>query len=196
MNRLIDFILLFEAGLKPKEGRPPEMSFELARSSGFSDNPADSGGPTLCGITLATYNAWRARKGFDRATVNDLRAMPFAHWRAIFKSLFWDAARADDLRNRPLAYLLVDWIWASGPRAVRLAQQAIGITADGIIGPVTLDAFARDDAFKLIHDARRQFIFRIAKGKNIIFLRGWLNRLDAITHNGLILRNPPYDHNI
>ncbi len=44
----------------------------LAEGPGFTNRPADSGGPTCCGVTLATYAAYRAPLA---TTVDDLKRL-------------------------------------------------------------------------------------------------------------------------
>jgi lysozyme family protein len=54
----------------------------IAREGGYANHPADRGGPTNWGITLAVAQA----NGF----VGDMRALPRAMAVAIYRRLYWD----------------------------------------------------------------------------------------------------------
>lgn len=62
-------------------------------------------------------------------------------WRHIFKSLYWNKCKADDIADQSIANLLVDWAYNSGPSlAIRHIQRIVGVNADGIMGNITLSA--------------------------------------------------------
>lgn len=90
-DKLIPFILYFETGLKKEYLTLPltEM-FVKAKKTGYVNDPVDSGGPTMCGVTIATYRAYRKKLGYASTTVDDLKAISFKEWRDILKSMFWD----------------------------------------------------------------------------------------------------------
>jgi len=145
---------------------------------GWSDNPNDSGGATMCGVTLATY-----RKFFGQAkTKYDLRHISDFEWYDIMKS-FWDKAGGVRIVNQSLAELVVDWYINAGANALKRTQKALGLKADGIVGPLTLSALNADatSAFAKVKSARQSYYMAIGKGKNSIFLRGWLNRTNYFT---------------
>jgi len=107
-------------------------------------------------------------------------------WRDILKSLFWDRWKADQIQNQSLALLLVDWVWGSGLYGVTKAQAVLGVKVDGIVGPKTLAAVNGGDpraTFQTIHQARKAYFESICRSRpaNRKFLKGWLNRLNAIT---------------
>jgi hypothetical protein len=65
----------------------------LAHEGGYSDHPADPGGPTKFGITLAVYR----RCVNPDATAADIRALPAETAKTIYRERYWDAMRCDDL---------------------------------------------------------------------------------------------------
>lgn len=198
MNSLINFFLVFEAGLKQKfiDIENPKSAFESCRKQGFSDNPADPGGATQSGITLSTYNNWRKSHGFETVSKEILKNIPFQHWNDIFVECFWNAVKASDIVTKQVAYLLVDWVWASGPKIIRNIQRVVGVKADGIFGPQTLAAVNASNQ-KLLFDrlkkARIVYIEAVCSLKPtlIVFRQGWLNRVNAIRFDKLIFKNPP-----
>lgn len=110
--------------------------FEAAEG-GFSNHPDDNGGPTMRGVTLATFRDFYGAG----ASVADLKRITTAQVARIFRSGYWTACRCDDL-PAGIDYLVADMAINAGPgRAIRILQRALGgVVADGVIGPVTLAA--------------------------------------------------------
>ena len=111
--------------------------------------------------------------------------MTSVEWQEIFKTLYWDRWRADGIRSQSVANILVDWVWASGVWGIKIPQRLLGVSADGVVGPVTLEALNAKDTHKVfdaIMAARVQFIDEICRRTptNERFRRGWMNRLNDI----------------
>lgn len=154
---------------------------------GFSDHPADRGGATNKGITLATYAAYRRRKGIARTTADDLRRLTEAEWSEIFVQEYWNRFRADGIRSQSVADLSVDWLWCSGGAAIRSVQWLAGVPADGIVGVRTLAALNDRDPqllFELIRLARLDFLEGICRRNpsQRVFLTGWRNRVNDLKY--------------
>jgi len=144
---------------------------------GFVNHPDDSGHATNCGITLATY---RATFGKDK-TVDDLKKMTDRQWKQIMK-IYWDACKADEIKNQSVANLVVDWSINSGISGRKGTQQALGLYADGIFGPKTLGALNKEPykcVFCKVMEARQEFYKKLVEKKpsQLVFYKGWLNRL-------------------
>ena len=73
------------------------LSFVLAHEGGWSDNPADAGGPTMKGITLATYTRWCAEQKRSAPTKEELRAISDADVQQIYVGDYWLAAGCEKL---------------------------------------------------------------------------------------------------
>lgn len=186
-NKFIPFVLRWAAGEKQKEGESVEQYFTRSKKTGWSDDPLDHGGPTQCDVTLKTYTAYCRKKGLPLPTKAQLRNIPFDQWREILKESFWDLWQADHIVWQPIAEILVDWVWASGPKAIRLAQPIIGVTADGIVGPKTLAAVNGANPTALLtrlRNARIQYVENKVKREpsQKKWLKGWINRINAIGH--------------
>ena len=152
---------------------------------GFVNDPYDKGGATNAGVTIATYRAYRKQKGYATTSVDDLKGMTSVEWQEIFKTLYWDRWRADGIRSQSVADILVDWVWASAVWGIKIPQRLLGVTVDGVVGPVTLETLNRLEARKIfdtIKSARVQFIDDICRRTptNERFRRGWMNRLNDI----------------
>lgn len=161
------------------------VPFILQWEGGFVNDPDDLGGATNKGITISTFTEYKKRKGQKAPTVTDLKNISDAEWRDVFKSLYWDRWKADEIKNQSVANILVDWVWASGSHGIKRPQRLLGIKADGIVGKQTIAAVNAMDAatlFKMIKDDRAKFIDEICKArpKNEKYRKGWMNRINAI----------------
>lgn len=192
IDEIIPFILYFEAGVNKRYlNLPPAQIFEQAKKTGYANDPDDAGGATMCGITIATYQAYCRKKGYPVPTVTRLRNITYEQWRDVLKSLFWDKWLADEIISQPLANILVDWVWASGVNGIKIPQRILSVKQDGIVGPKTLAALNASDPKRLfdeIHKARLKFVDDIVarKPSQSKFIKGWKRRINAITFTGLV----------
>lgn len=154
--------------------------FILKWEGGFVNDPNDSGGATNKGVTLATFRRYKGAS----ATVDDLKAITDEDWDAIFKTMYWDKVKADEINSQAVANLFVDWYWMSGTNAIKYVQRLIGTTEDGIVGKQTLARLnAKGESLVLgIYNYRKDFYHRIVANRPTQkrFLRGWINRLNAL----------------
>lgn len=189
IESIVPFILKWETGTTGI-GLTNEQLFEKAKLKGFANDPDDLGGATMCGVTLATFTEYCRRKGYPRPTIVRLKAITYKEWLEILKTMFWDKWKADQINNESIALILVDWVWGSGKYGITIPQKAIGVTADGIIGPKTIAAVNAKDPkqlFDLIRKERLAYIERICRSRptNLKYKRGWLNRLNDIKFKGV-----------
>lgn len=150
----------------------------LAHEGGYVNHPADPGGATNRGVTQRVYDAYRERKGLARRSV---RAITPDEVSEIYKRQYWDAVSADEL-PLGLDYAVFDYAVNSGPRrAIQDLQRELKVTADGIIGQITMRAIQSEDVFDLIERlcARR---LRFLKGLKTWrhFGKGWSNRVSEV----------------
>lgn len=118
----------------------------LNSEAGWSDRAIDAGGPTMRGITLETFGKFMGRS----VSIAELRAITPDQVLAIYEREVWRPSHAGDCP--PGVDLMVfDAATNSGwPRAVRWLQQALGVTADDVVGPATLAAIKACDPAKVI----------------------------------------------
>jgi len=161
----------------------------LALEGGFSNHPADRGGPTNMGVTLAT---WR-RIGYDKDGDGDIDPDDLLRINRndVFKALrhfYWNHWRADEIDSQRVACMLVDWYWCSGKWGIIIPQRILGVVPDGFVGRTTLLAVNQsnpDIFFHQLFEQRLAFIRRIVErdptqGR---FLRGWEKRLRRMTND-------------
>lgn len=160
--------------------------FILSWEGGFANVPGDRGGATNRGVTIATF---RSVFGQDK-TVDDLKRMTDEQWTLVFRKYFWNRWKADDIKCQAIANLLVDWVWASGAYGVKIPQFILGVKVDGVVGPKTIAAInGCSDQYALfvkLWKERKAFFERIGKGTQKKFLKGWLNRNNAIGWDRLV----------
>lgn len=152
---------------------------------GFANDPADRGGATNKGITIATFEAYCKAKSLPRPNVERLKRMTDGEWLDILKTMFWDRWQADKIKSQKLANILVDWVWGSGVYGIKIPQRILGVKQDGIVGNKTLEALNAQDPdklFQVIYEARKKYLndITISRPINKRFLKGWLNRLEDI----------------
>lgn len=138
------------------------------------------------------YNDWhvyRVQEAQRAESPNGSRPQNISDedWQAVFKGLYWDRWKADDIKSQAVANILVDWVWASGVHGIKRPQRLLGVTADGIVGAKTIAALnAKDPAelFRMIKADRVKFIDEICakRPENNRFKKGWLNRINAIKY--------------
>jgi lysozyme family protein len=161
--------------------------FILKWEGGFVNDPADRGGATNKGVTIAT---WR-QVGYDKdgdgdIDVGDLRLITTDDVvKRVLKPHYWDRWRADEIRSQSVANILVDWVWSSGANGIKVPQRVLGVAQDGVVGPKTIAALNVQNPrafFDRIKAEREAFFRRIVQNNpsQNKFLNGWLNRLNDL----------------
>lgn len=148
----------------------------------FSNDPLDSGGATMMGITLHTYKAYCRLRGRPAPSVNDLKNISDEDWMDVLRVMFWDHWKADQIQNQSIANICVDWLWNSGVWGIKIPQRILGLKEDGIVGAITLNALNSTNQlefFRAVKLAREKFYWDIVRGdkKNTRFIKGWLARI-------------------
>lgn len=156
----------------------------LKAEGGYVNNPNDNGGPTNFGVTQATYTRYLGRP----ATIDDIKKMPIAHARDIFKKQYYYAPKIN-LLPEDLQPVVTDACVLYGPkRAIIFLQKVVDVAEDGVLGPATAKAA---DNFISVHgivdavnyyvEERIEFCERIVarNPSQKIFLKGWKNRANT-----------------
>lgn len=156
----------------------------LECEGGYVNDPFDEGGCTNKGITLKTFNHYYGEPFKRELCCGDLRQISDTQVEYIYKEGYWNKCKGDYINSQRIANLLVDMAVNSGVKnAVRLMQEILGITQDGIVGNITLNAInnTREDLlFNLFRQRRIDYYYTLVENKpsQAKFLKGWLNRIN------------------
>ncbi|HEY6518504.1 MAG TPA: glycosyl hydrolase 108 family protein [Roseiarcus sp.] len=153
------------------------MPFIFKAEGGYSDNPADPGGPTNFGITLGTL---RAYEGNPNLTAEDVKTLTQAVAREIYRTVYWNRMQCGAL-PAGLDLEVFDFGVNSGPaESVKTLQRLVGVTQDGSVGPITLAAvreFNVGDLIGRFAQARLAFYQSLNMPE---FEQGWATRVAQI----------------
>ena len=94
------------------------LHYVLENEGGYSNNPADKGGPTNWGITQADLSAYLGRK----ASADDVKAMTRDVAAAIYKANYWLPLVCNKCPSEALATMIFD---QGGVRGVGSAQKLL-----------------------------------------------------------------------
>ena len=144
------------------------------------DVPGDRGGRTYAGISERSNPDWAGwsllETGAPPQQVQDA-----VH--ECYRENYWAPVQGDRIVHSGAAEVLLSSAVLSGPRtAIKMAQTALDVPVDGIMGDRTLDALNQCDSE--LFDARFA-LMRINRYLTIAnrdrsqrkFLRGWMNRV-------------------
>ena len=148
----------------------------------FVDHPDDKGGPTKFGITKRALS--RARGG--AVTTNDVHILERDEAKDIYHDAYVLSVKGDELSHGPLRLAMIDYAIHSGPkRAVKAIQEIVGVTTDGIMGPITWQAITErrpESLFLKLMAERTTYLTRIVSRdtSQVSFVFGWGKRLAKI----------------
>ena len=162
--------------LKPpnKKSGPTLMSaefdkafdFVIVAEGGYTNDPNDHGGETRFGIS---------KRAFPFIDIKDLTLEQAGK---IYRDHYWDVLPMADLPN-PLAFCLFDTAVNCGVgRAIKLLQMACGVSADGVVGPITIKAAQEPNVVAKFMDLRREYYESLSTFRT--FGKGWLKRCDNV----------------
>lgn len=138
----------------------------LSHEGGYVNDPNDPGGETKWGISKRSY---------PHLNIKDLTRQDAI---AIYQRDFWQRVQGDKLPV-PFVFQALDAAVNHGiGNAVRWIQRAAGVADDGVIGPVTLAAVARQEPADLVLNFNAERLEFYAKLQTFDhFGRGWTRRV-------------------
>ena len=160
----------------------------MSIEGGFVNHPHDRGGKTKFGISQ------HAHPDIDIATLTIEQAQD------IYLADYWHANQCGEM-PLPVGFALFDAAVNHGnTQAVKMLQQALGVTQDGIVGPITLQKTYLVNYAKIVHDLsviRARFYYALVRSDSTQehFLNGWnsrLFRLNNFINNHNMLTGPSY----
>lgn len=153
----------------------------LIHEGGYVNHPEDPGGATNKGITQRTYDSWRRRTG---AGTKHVKYITQREVDAIYREDYWNPIKGD-LQPIGIDYTTYDASVNSGiGRGPKWIQKAIGVVADGRVGPKTLarmNSLTEEETVKALKKAaslRMGFLRGLSHWKT--FGRGWTRRVHEV----------------
>lgn len=147
----------------------------MINEGGYSNDPDDSGGETMYGITESV-----ARKN---GYTGLMKYLPLATAKAIARKEYWDVAMCDQLDPR-IAFQVFDTIYHGG-HAIKWLQQSCGANPDGIMGVSTIATVRCNEVPKVImrfNAYRIKYLIELKIWPK--FGKGWMNRIAANLNSG------------
>ena len=149
----------------------------LKHEGGFVNNPKDPGGMTNLGVTKAAWEAYWKRTSSEA----EMRSLTPNIVKPFYKSMYWDKIKGDQL-PAGVDYATYDFAVNSGVgRAAKYLQQIAGVTADGAIGPKSIEAIKAGDPGQTVDalcDMRLDFLKRLPTFET--FGKGWIRRVAEV----------------
>jgi lysozyme family protein len=151
--------------------------------STFTNVPGDRGGPTKYGVTYEVFcEFYELELGKPVPSVADLEALDETSARTVLWWNAWERYGLEKIPNDDVAEVMFDCaVNHGGTGAIKLLQQALGVTVDGHLGPQTILAIPHLNGLKL---ALRITLERVRLQGWIVthvpnqakFAHGWANR--------------------
>jgi lysozyme family protein len=161
-----------------------DKSFDMviAHEGGFTNDERDPGnklpdgrkGSTMLGCTQANWEKYIGHT----VTQDDMKALKKEDVKPLYKRDYWDAVRGDDL-PAGVDYAVFDFAINAGPAAARkMIQKALGVTADGSIGPATMKAIQEAEGKELLDKfSHSKEAFYKSLPTFQTYGKGWLKRV-------------------
>jgi lysozyme family protein len=149
----------------------------LKYEGGYVNHPSDPGGMTNLGVTKRVWEEWTGKP----ATEADMRALTPEMVDPLYKTRYWNAVKGDDLPSGVDLCVFDAAVNAGVGRASKFLQQAVGVTADGQIGPKTIAAITAKPADDVIKEfcALREAHYK-SLSTFATFGKGWMRRLGSV----------------
>lgn len=147
----------------------------------FVDDPNDSGGPTKYGITLATLQRWHALHELPAANVDDVKNLSETTAKEIYEAFYWNEMGLDGVPVAAATAIFDFGVNAGTRTSVRLAQFALNIPVNGVMGQRTKAALAAATPLQFVSwfiaQVQDHYVGIVAaRPEKIVFLKGWLTR--------------------
>lgn len=153
----------------------PALARLLAHEGGYTNHPADPGGPTNFGITIYDFRKYV----MPGATAADVRAMRLEDAKGIYRAKYWDAQRCDEFEPG-VDYAIFDYGVNSGiGRSGRVLRRILGLSdAESAITPAVVASANDRPAVELVAaicDERLAFLRSLRTWP--VFGKGWGRRV-------------------
>lgn len=179
MNR--DFTKVIEHTMKFEGGLSRHASDSAKENTCPTPYKGKTGYHTNKGIT---YAVWKKKHGSGMDS--HFFEMSNDEWLDFYQQ-YYDSVKGGQVKSDSISFFLTQIAWGSGKKqaglTVQRALNALGhkLSVDGIIGNQTIIAINSTherELFDMMITYRVEFFKKISTGKNSVFLKGWLRRLE------------------
>ncbi len=149
----------------------------IKHEGGYVNHPSDPGGRTNLGVTQTVWENWLDRS----VTEEEMKALTKDMVKPLYKDLYWERVKGDKLPSG-VDYCVFDAAVNSGVRrASQWLQSALGVTADGSIGPQTLAIASVTSPATIITNFSAQRL-KFLQGLSTwpTFGKGWERRVNEV----------------
>lgn len=154
------------------------IEFVLRFEGGYSNDPNDDGNWT--GGEKGKGELKGTKFGISAKAYPKLHIYGLTRGQciALYRKHYWDACKCDQLPEG-IAFVVFDAAVNQGVNAsIRMLQNSLNVTSDGVIGPVTLKAATLADNRETLTSLIAERCLRYTKAKTIaIYGRGWFRRV-------------------
>ena len=150
----------------------------IGHEGGYSTDRRDPGNWTGGRVGVGTLKGTKFGLAANTYPNLDIKNLTLAQAKAIYKKDWWDKLGADGMHSAIVFQLWDFAINAGKSRAIKELQQAVGVPADGIIGPQTLaavNAHDLNDVILSLTAERLKFYTSLSTFKT--YGKGWTNRV-------------------
>ena len=150
----------------------------IGHEGGYSTDRRDPGNWTGGRVGVGTLKGTKFGLAANTYPNLDIKSLTLAQAKAIYKKDWWDKLGADGMHSAIVFQLWDFAINAGKSRAIKELQQAVGVPADGIIGPQTLaavNAHDLNDVILSLTAERLKFYTSLSTFKT--YGKGWTNRV-------------------
>ncbi|MGQ5976698.1 glycoside hydrolase family 108 protein [Serratia sp. IR-2025] len=165
------------------------IAFVLGKEGGYVNDPTDKGGETKYGISDKRDGIADGMTDVDGDNKPDTRIKDLTLEQAsqIYFRDYWYPSYCTDWPDGISLLVFDSAVQHGAKKAISLLQDAVGVTADGIVGPKTTVAVISADPEWLLTRyllRRARYYAEIIKGNpsQAKYLNGWFNRLDSVTN--------------
>lgn len=146
------------------------MPFILEWEGGYDNDPDDPGGETKYGIDKRSHPNV------------DIKNLTVTQAKEIYWNSYWLPIAGDQWPTNSGEVAFNIAVNAGKSRAIKWAQEIVGVKADGVLGPKTFSGIAQfsGNLAEALLDRTEAHYRSIARGRLAKFLCGWLNRNNAL----------------
>lgn len=147
----------------------------LFNEGGFSDDPDDSGGKTIYGISSRFFP--ETYKQIMDLFLQGKRDVAFQMAKKFYRKEFYNPLY-NELKDYQLAFRIFDvGVNIGKKKAIKILQKCLGITADGIFGKMTLAKANEVNIYDTFVEKLEEYYKSLHQPK---FEKGWLKRLHRL----------------